>query len=320
MGAVHPLADESVSTEFPERSFLLVWPEGSRNARGRGASREEVLCHRKPVSLLFSTRSVRMRHGGDALCRYSKTQSKPSTAGSIWRGGTVEWTSFRIYAETNDTKLAPTTAADTTAKLGCGTMPHVSCDPPGRGSRGMRFLRCRGHALTMTRRIGKLPNSLDGFQRRTVLSGSPWSNFFYDRQVPFHRHSCRPVTGSRLGVDYIKRHGSDLPQWVSVNFSCLCSSLDIPFSLCRFKHRLLLLQDHSKWGTDAVRPSFPNSCPGRWLLKGRPTGHRRTNLTACAMRVFPRSQVKYLSPRFQRSAHKESITGFIYHNILNMSR
>ena len=205
-------------------------------------------------------------------------------------------------------------------KLGCGTMPHVSCDPPGRGSRGMRFLRCRGHALTMTRRIGKLPNSLDGFQRRTVLSGSPWSNFFYDRQVPFHRHSCRPVTGSRLGVDYIKRHGSGLPQWVSVNFSCLCSSLDIPFSLCRFKHRLLLLQDHSKWGTDAVRPSFPNSCPGRWLLKGRPTGHRRTNLTACAMRVFPRSQVKYLSPRFQRSAHKESITGFIYHNILNMSR
>ena len=147
MGAVHPLADESVSTEFPERSFLLVWPEGSRNARGRGASREEVLCHRKPVSLLFSTRSVRMRHGGDALCRYSKTQSKPSTAGSIWRGGTVEWTSFRIYAETNDTKLAPTTAADTTAKLGCGTMPHVSCDPPGRGSRGMRFLRCRGHAF-----------------------------------------------------------------------------------------------------------------------------------------------------------------------------
>lgn len=215
--------------------------------------------------------------------------------------------------------FAPTATADTTAELGCGMMPRVSCDPPGCGSRGCGS--CAAGAMpfhgAQDREAAKLPGR---FSTPYRPYGSPWSNFFYDRQVPFHRHSCRPVTGSRLGVDYIKRHGSGLPQWVSVNFSCLCSSLDIPFSLCRFKHRLLLLQDHSKWGTDAVRPSFPNSCPGRWLLKECRTGHRRTNLTACAMRVFPRSQVKYLSPRFQRSAHKESITGFIYHNILNMSR
>ena len=39
-------------------------------------------------------------------------------------------------------------------------------------------------------------------------SGSPCSNFFYDRQVLFHRHSCRPATGNRLGADhmsYIKK-------------------------------------------------------------------------------------------------------------------
>ena len=172
MGAVHPLADETVSTEFPERSFLLVWPEGSRNARGRGASREEVLCHRKPVSLLFSTWSVRMRHGGDALCRYSKTQSKPSTAGSIWRGGTVEWTSFRIYAETNDTKLAPTTAADTTAELGCGMMPRVSCDPPGCGSRGCGS--CAAGAMpfhgAQDREAAKLPGRFSTPHRPERLS------------------------------------------------------------------------------------------------------------------------------------------------------
>ena len=48
--------------------------------------------------------------------------------------------------------------------------------------------------------------------------------------------------------------------------------------------------------------------------------HPGVSATTCAMRVFPRSQAQGLPPRFQRSAHKESITGFIYHNILNMSR
>ena len=49
----------------------------------------------------------------------SKTKSKPSEAGSIWRGGAAQRVSFRTNAEANDAKLAPTTA-DTTTELGCG--------------------------------------------------------------------------------------------------------------------------------------------------------------------------------------------------------
>ena len=49
-----------------------------------------------------------------------KTKLKPSEAGSIWRGGAAQRVSFRMNAEANDAKLAPTTTADTTAELGCG--------------------------------------------------------------------------------------------------------------------------------------------------------------------------------------------------------
>ena len=47
--------------------------------------------------------------------------------------------------------------------------------------------------------------------------------------------------------------------------------------------------------------------------------HPEVSATTCAMRVFPRSQAQSLPPRFQRSAHKESMTILIYHNILCLS-
>ena len=88
-----------------------------------------------------------------------------------------------------------------------GKQPHVSCDPPGT-DREKRVPALPGpcsHHGTQDREAAKLP---ERFSPRTVPAGSSWPNFFYDRQVLFHRHSCRPATGNHPGANhmsYIKK-------------------------------------------------------------------------------------------------------------------
>lgn len=62
---------------------------------------------------------------------------------------------------------------------------------------GVLFLRCRSHALTMARRIGRLPRSLDGVlavpsQRLSTLLSMIDKVFML-------QHSCRAVASNRHG-------------------------------------------------------------------------------------------------------------------------
>lgn len=78
----------------------------------------------------------------------------------------VPW-SVRCSVERN--LSAPRGAtADTSTELGCDGCRVCPFDPPGRGS-GLRFLRCRGHAVTMAHRSGALPLP-ERFSCRTVLT------------------------------------------------------------------------------------------------------------------------------------------------------
>ena len=53
------------------------------------------------------------------------------------------------------------------------------------------FLRCRSHALTMARRIGRLPTPWTVSTPHRPSGISVLSNF-YDRQSLVYQHSCRP--------------------------------------------------------------------------------------------------------------------------------
>ena len=106
--------------------------------------------------------------------------------------------SFRMNAEANDTKLAPTTTADTTAELGCKPGHWaIVCEcrliRPA-ADRGCVFLHCRNHAVTMAHRAGGchtpwavfLPYRLNGFPCFCIN--------LIDKSLS-HRHSCRAVAG-----------------------------------------------------------------------------------------------------------------------------
>ena len=128
----------------------------------------------------------------------SKTKSKPSAAGSIWRGGAAQRVSFRMNAEANDAKLAPTTTADTTAELGCKPWHcAVACEcrliRPA-ADRGCVFLRCRNHAVTMAHRAGGCHTPWAVFLPYR-LDGSPCFFINLIDKLPSHRHSCRAVAG-----------------------------------------------------------------------------------------------------------------------------
>ena len=123
---------------------------------------------------------------------------------------------------------------------------RVSYDPPGCGSDGCAFLRCRGHALTMARRAGgcQLPGR---FPRRTVPAAT--SFFLYDRQVSSQRQDCR-FCGWQLPQGFhAKRHGKWDAHHVQSDFSCLCSQQIF------FSSALVRAQMHS---------SFDNVREQRW--------------------------------------------------------
>ena len=86
------------------------------------------------------------------------------------------------------------------------------------------FLRCRGHALTMARRIGRLPTPWTVSTPHRPGGISVLSNF-YDRQVLFAGISAVPTAGNRRRVNLRKKtRERTRPCWASSNFSCLCSS------------------------------------------------------------------------------------------------
>lgn len=98
---------------------------------------------------------------------------------------------------------------------------------------GVLFLRCRSHALTMARRIGRLPRSLDGVlavpsQRLSTLLSMIDKVFML-------QHSCRAVAGSRhVRSNEQKKHGKRLScSFAQSCFSCLRGFV-IEFSFCSY--------------------------------------------------------------------------------------
>ena len=172
----------------------------------------------------------------------------------------------------------------------------------------------------MARRDGRLPTPWTVSTPHRPSGISILSNF-YDRQVLFTGISAVPAAGNRRRVNLRKKtRERTRPCGASSGFSCLCSSRVSCFRRAALGARLLSLQSHFKWEQAHSAYLSQTGALAGYSLKKRHAGHRRTNLTACAMRVFPRSQAQGLPPRFQRSAHIGSITISIYHNILWMSR
>ena len=86
------------------------------------------------------------------------------------------------------------------------------------------FLRCRGHALTMARRIGRLPTPWTVSTPHRP-SGISFLSNFYDRQVLFTGIPAFPAAGNRRRVNLRKKtRERTRPCGASSGFSCLCSS------------------------------------------------------------------------------------------------
>ena len=86
------------------------------------------------------------------------------------------------------------------------------------------FLRCRGHALTMARRIGRLPTPWTVSTPHRP-SGISFLSNFYDRQVLFTGIPAFPAAGNRRRVNLRKKtRERTRPCGASSDFSCLCSS------------------------------------------------------------------------------------------------
>ena len=86
------------------------------------------------------------------------------------------------------------------------------------------FLRCRGHALTMARRIGRLPTPWTVSTPHRP-SGISFLSNFYDRQVLFTGIPAVPAAGNRRRVNLRKKtRERTRPCGASSGFSCLCSS------------------------------------------------------------------------------------------------
>ena len=149
------------------------------------------------------------------------------------------------------------TTADTTAELGCnpqqGVVDCVCRLIRPAADLGMRFLRCRSHAVTMAHRTGVcrtpwtvfLPYRLDGFP--CFLQ--------FDRQVMVLRHSCRAVAGKRHSCFRCKKTRKEAALLIAQSyFSCLSNSQVIQFKAA--SSRTLLMRSKG-----IITPSTSHSLP-----------------------------------------------------------
>ena len=103
-----------------------------------------------------------------------------------------------MNAEANDTKLAPTTTADTTAELGCKPWPWaIVCEcrlirPAADRECAVPVLPepCCHHGA----QVGRLPYSLGGIPAVPLQRLSMLLHNLIDKSFS-HRHSCRAVAG-----------------------------------------------------------------------------------------------------------------------------
>lgn len=68
---------------------------------------------------------------GDGTLPYFPTKSKPSKAGSIWRGGAAQRASFHACVKANDVELAPTSCCRHDSSTRRRADPRVSGVPSG---------------------------------------------------------------------------------------------------------------------------------------------------------------------------------------------
>ena len=135
------------------------------------------------------------------------------------------------------------------------------------------FLRCRSHALTMARRVGRLPTPWTVSTPHRPSGISVLSNF-YDRQSLVYQHSCRPRGRQPpQGESTQKDTGAGAPLRGIVQLLVSLFFSGILFSPRRAGREAFVTAKSFQMGTGALRLSFPNGCPGKLLPKEVP---RRT--------------------------------------------
>ena len=143
--------------------------------------------------------------------------------------------------------------------------------------------------------------------------------FFYDRQVIFSP-AFLPGRGWQTPQQLLKdrkRHGKRLRvPFTQSNFSCL-RRFAICFSLGPYIFKAVFQRrENVLWSPYfVVIPEKKTGIRTDYSLKrGAASGHKRTNLTTCAMRVFPRSQDKSCLHDFSGARTKNQLQ-FLYTTI-----